>query len=289
MAFRTASRLSRLRRAFLAALALTLTVAWPARADSTKDSARDDAKQEAKAHFTSGQSHYNLNEYAEALAEFKAAYRIFPDPVFLYNLAQCERRLGHYEEAISFYRSYLREQPRAANRQDVQHKIEEMEAAQKGKTAETERSLVPPAAGEPGDANREPKPAPPAAPEIAAGQPGAESTKIQPQPAASPTAEARAGAGSSEKAPTSAAPARPAPALSSTPAPPDESSPSSGVDLTSSTTPVPAGGQSPAFYQRWWFWTAIGVVAAGAGVGVYLVSGQGASAPHTALGSRKVF
>jgi hypothetical protein len=41
------------------------------------------AKQDAKAHFEAGQTHYNLNEYVEALGEFKAACRPLPDPVFL--------------------------------------------------------------------------------------------------------------------------------------------------------------------------------------------------------------
>src|SRR5512141_1027182 len=81
---------------------------------ATAASAQEDsgsAKQEAKAHFMSGQRHYNLNELSEALADFKDAYRLYPDPVFLFNLGQCERQLGHHEEAIRFYRNFLREQP----------------------------------------------------------------------------------------------------------------------------------------------------------------------------------
>jgi hypothetical protein len=35
------------------------------------------AKAEAKARFIAGQSHYNLNEFAEALVEFKEAYRLW--------------------------------------------------------------------------------------------------------------------------------------------------------------------------------------------------------------------
>ncbi len=54
----------------------------------------EDPKQEAKARYTTGQSHYNLNEFKEALQDFKEAYRLFPDPVFLFNVAQCERQLG---------------------------------------------------------------------------------------------------------------------------------------------------------------------------------------------------
>jgi tetratricopeptide (TPR) repeat protein len=104
-----------------------------------------DVKVDAKAHFRAGQNHYNLNEFAEALREFKEAYRLYPDPVFLYNLGQCERQLGRPEEAIRFYRSYLREQPRAANRQDVLHRIEELEETLRSK-AEAAPAAPPPAA-----------------------------------------------------------------------------------------------------------------------------------------------
>ena len=65
--------------------------------------------------------------------------------MFLFNLGQCERQLGHPDEAIRFYHSFLREQPKAPNRQDVLHKIEEMEALQKAKPAETDKVAPPPA------------------------------------------------------------------------------------------------------------------------------------------------
>src|SRR5512141_162115 len=82
--------------------------------------AEPDPKTEAKAHFNAGQSHYNLNEFSEALQAFKDAYRLYPDPVFLYNLGQCERQLNHDEEAIRFYRSFLRNMPKAPNKAEVQ-------------------------------------------------------------------------------------------------------------------------------------------------------------------------
>jgi TolA-binding protein len=110
-------------------------------------------KQDAKAHFRAGQNHYNLNELPEALLEFKEAYRVYPDPVFLFNLGQCERQLDHFEEAIRFYRNYLREQPKATNRQEVERRIDEMEAALKAKAAagdQAEPAVAPPPLAAPG-------------------------------------------------------------------------------------------------------------------------------------------
>lgn len=44
-------------------------------------------------------------------------------------------------------------------------------------------------------------------------------------------------------------------------------------------------GYSTPWYGKWWFWTAVGVVAAGAGVGIYLgVSGGGTEVPNGSLG-----
>jgi hypothetical protein len=70
----------------------------------------------AKEHFNQGTRHHELGHYQEALGEFEAAYMAVPDPVFLFNIAQCHRKMGHDKEAIGFYKSYLRTAPNAPNR-----------------------------------------------------------------------------------------------------------------------------------------------------------------------------
>jgi tetratricopeptide (TPR) repeat protein len=110
--------------------------------------ASGDPKQEAKSHFRAGQKHYNLNEFPDALMEFKEAYRLHSDPVFLYNIGQCERQLGHLEDAARFYRNYLREYPKAPNRQEVERRIDEIDETLKAQAADArkrdEASVVPP-------------------------------------------------------------------------------------------------------------------------------------------------
>jgi tetratricopeptide (TPR) repeat protein len=108
------------------------------------DAVSGDSKQEAKAHFREAQKHYNLSEFSEALLEFKEAYRLQPDPVFLYNIGQCERQLGHLEEASRFYRSYLRESPKAANRQEVERKIDEIDETLKAQEKSESTAVAPP-------------------------------------------------------------------------------------------------------------------------------------------------
>lgn len=117
-------RHSLIRSLFVAACVVApLVVAPRARGD-----AADNA--EAKRLYQSGTKHFALAEYEQAVADFKEGYRRKDDPVFLFNVAQAYRQMkGHEEDAIKFYRSYLRQAPDAANRDDVTRKIEALERA----------------------------------------------------------------------------------------------------------------------------------------------------------------
>jgi tetratricopeptide (TPR) repeat protein len=269
MAWHTLLRGCAVWRPATAALALLLCVGQLGIARAAQ--APRDAKQEAKALFVSGQSHYNLNEFPLALRDFKEAYRLYPDPVFLYNLGQCERQLGHPDEAIRFYRTYLREEPRAPNRQEVLKKIEEMEAALKEKPQEEDKGTAPPPAlGPPAAA----KPFSPAVPAVAPVAPPQLAPPATPAPAAPQTA-AEPAASSLPVTP----PVTPEPPAGS----PDQ------IDLSASPTP-PAESTSTPVYKRWWFWTAAAAVAVGASVGIYAAtSNQSPSVPASILGSKKVF
>src|SRR5437763_14279757 len=86
-------------------------------------------KNAARAAFDRGTRHYNLAEYPKALDEFREAYRNYPEPSFLYNIAQCYRQVGDKPNAIPFYRTYLRETPSAPNRDEVNRLISSLERA----------------------------------------------------------------------------------------------------------------------------------------------------------------
>ena len=102
-------------------LLAVVLAARPAVAASTEE------KVKARELYQSGLVHYDLKEYVEALAAFKDAYRIIQDPAFLYNIAQCHRRLGQNPEALDFFRNYLRRSPSAPNRGEVERRIQEIE------------------------------------------------------------------------------------------------------------------------------------------------------------------
>ncbi len=84
---------------------------------------------EAKQHYAAASKFYDLAEYDAALREFKEAYRAVEDPAFLFNIGQCHRKLGHAQDAITFYRNYLRRAPHAANKAEVERRIAELERA----------------------------------------------------------------------------------------------------------------------------------------------------------------
>jgi hypothetical protein len=83
----------------------------------------------AKVLFAEGNQHFDLGELDQALELYKRAYRIKPLPAFLFNIAQCHRKLGHHQDAITMYQSYLVGVPAATNRAMVESLIAESKAA----------------------------------------------------------------------------------------------------------------------------------------------------------------
>lgn len=81
----------------------------------------------AKALFAEANQHYSLGEFDQAMASYSLAYRLKPLPAFLFNIAQCHRKMGNSKEALESYRSYLRVAPAAPNRAEVQKHISELE------------------------------------------------------------------------------------------------------------------------------------------------------------------
>jgi tetratricopeptide (TPR) repeat protein len=129
------------------AFALTLAATSPALADDA---------QSAREHYQKGTSYYDLGRYADAIREFEAAYEIKNDPALLYNLAQSHRLAGNSEQALHFYRTYLRRVPKAPNRTEIEGRITALEqlVAQKNTTQTTPPNVtLPPGGTNPPPAN----------------------------------------------------------------------------------------------------------------------------------------
>jgi tetratricopeptide (TPR) repeat protein len=91
--------------AALAVIAL-LVAAAPAIAEpaSAPSPAELDA---ARSLFRRAEAEYVAGRHAEALALYRAAHAVVPEPKLLFNIAQCHRALGQYQLAIDVLRQYL--------------------------------------------------------------------------------------------------------------------------------------------------------------------------------------
>ena len=106
-----------------------------------------DDTETARRLYESATRHFDLTEYEAALNDFKEGYRHKDDPVFLYNIAQCYRLMNKNDEALKFYRSYLRRAPNAPNRDEVERRIstlqESIAAADRARQTPPQTTLPP--------------------------------------------------------------------------------------------------------------------------------------------------
>jgi tetratricopeptide (TPR) repeat protein len=101
----------------------------------------------ARVHFDRGRALFEVSDYRNAIAEFKAAHLQKPDPAFLYNIAECYRRLGENGEALQFYRRFLATAPAGDKaRPTVEQRIAELKPA--GEEPNTTSGDAPPGGGD---------------------------------------------------------------------------------------------------------------------------------------------
>jgi len=101
------------------AVALLLLSIHPAAARPAPRSDDPNAA-EAKRLFAEGTAAYNLAEYATAIDKYKAAYKLVANPYLIYNIAQAYRLAKDFENALTFYDSFLTQLPAAPNRAEVE-------------------------------------------------------------------------------------------------------------------------------------------------------------------------
>ncbi|MHB1845865.1 MAG: tetratricopeptide repeat protein, partial [Deltaproteobacteria bacterium] len=83
--------------------------------------------QAAKRLYQQAGAAFAAGRYADAAAEFQAAYKLEPNPGLLFDVGQCDRKLGRWAEALGFFRRYLEVKPEAANRTLAEMRIAEAE------------------------------------------------------------------------------------------------------------------------------------------------------------------
>ena len=174
-----------------AVLAAGLCAATPALAKGPV--AGEDSTQ-AKEHYKKGTKLYDLGKYDEAITFYEKAYETKPLAGLLYNMAQAHRLLGHLDESLRLYRTYLVRLPKAQNREEVEAKIAQLASAveEKAKSRQMPPNQTLTESGEKVTAARDENEPPSLAPseEPAAKEPPAEPPALanQPRPGAVPLA-----------------------------------------------------------------------------------------------------
>jgi hypothetical protein len=81
----------------------------------------------AQEHLGRALEHYRAHRYVEAIHEFELANRAAPSADLWYNIARSHELLSHHDEAVDYYRRYLRDKVNAPDRADVERRIAELE------------------------------------------------------------------------------------------------------------------------------------------------------------------
>lgn len=107
-----------MRRPLALSLALSLLCAHAtlARAEVGAETTLERAAEDYKR----GVGHFKAGEYEQALLYFIRVYRVSPNPNLVYNIARAFEELQQVSEAADYYEEYLRLNPDAADRREVE-------------------------------------------------------------------------------------------------------------------------------------------------------------------------
>ena len=92
----------------------------------------DEVTAEARTFFERGVAMFRRRRYDAALTAFTAAYRFSPLPEVIYNLAVVSERTEHLQDAIDYYREYLRAMPTDPDRATIERTVAELQARLRG-------------------------------------------------------------------------------------------------------------------------------------------------------------
>lgn len=109
---------------FVGAAIAALTISSVAHAQGEGE---DD--QRARLHFEAGRSYFEEGDYEQALDEFQRAYDLSERPVLLVNIANCQERLGQWQEAATSLTTFVDSlPPEDAQRPTMQRRIDNLRA-----------------------------------------------------------------------------------------------------------------------------------------------------------------
>src|SRR5579859_2026268 len=81
----------------------------------------------AKRHYELGDNAFRLGDFQVAADHFKEAYRLYPTPLLLWNLAQTYRQLGEHKQALFFYKQFVAADNSGTEHDAAMKRIKELE------------------------------------------------------------------------------------------------------------------------------------------------------------------
>ena len=94
---------------------------------SGRDADTSAAKDQARMLFAKGVELFQAGRYKDAIDEFLKAHQVFPNPVLSFNAALAYEKMGDSAGALRFYREYLRQDPEAYDRPQVEQQVSALE------------------------------------------------------------------------------------------------------------------------------------------------------------------
>ena len=89
----------------------------------------------AREHFVAGEKFFDIAEYDKAIAEYKEAFKIDPNSVFLYNIAQSYRLKAQTtpshsdcSNAVQFYKKFIAREPASNDRAMIDSWVTQLQA-----------------------------------------------------------------------------------------------------------------------------------------------------------------
>lgn len=96
----------------------------------------------AQEHLRRALEHFRQHRYVDAIHEFELANRATPSADLWYNIARCHELLSHYDEAVEYYRRYLRDKVDPPDRADVERRIAELQRLAEQQRAAARRQVT---------------------------------------------------------------------------------------------------------------------------------------------------
>lgn len=121
----------------LVVIAMLLAWSTPADAERSASATKRHARAQAERSATRAKAHFDAGQYAAAAIDYGEAYRTFPSPGLLYNLAQAYRLVGDCGAATAIYHHYLRRVPGSRHRKLVRRHLADLEPCRRRSSAPT--------------------------------------------------------------------------------------------------------------------------------------------------------